>query len=176
MEKKERRWLLAWPLVAIVLMGGTLVSAEPETVMKVQVKGLACPFCAYGLEKRLKETGAEKVNIHVDKGMAEIAFPERHPMKLEQLREAVKKGGFTPGFIEIQTVGVLVQKEGRWIFELAGSREVFLVKEDDILAGMKKAIPPGVAVQIVAKSEDIQEKGHGEHPPTLKILSYQRAQ
>lgn len=79
--------------------------AKGTKVVKIQVKGLTCPLCAYGLEKRLKETGAKKVKIYIDKGLAQLTYSQKQPLDVSKLREAVRKGGFTPGSIEVEGIG-----------------------------------------------------------------------
>lgn len=143
-------------------------------LIKIEIKGLACPFCAYGLEKRIKETGAENVKIYVDKGLAQISYAEMKSLDFNQLKEAVKKGGFTSGAIEINAKGVLNKKYGRWVFEFDGSKDLFLVKIDEASEKMIKEVEEGTTLRISATVETVIEQGHGEHPAILKILSYEK--
>lgn len=158
--------------IALALFGTRSWAMQPATTVTIQVKGLACPFCAYGLEKRLKETGASKVKIFVDEGKTEVSYPVNASLNVAGLRAAVKNGGFTPGAIEIETIGSLDEKEGRWVFRAAGSGDIFLIKSDETLERMVKAVKKRTAIRIAARIEDVQEERHGEHPPTFKILSY----
>ncbi len=73
-----------------------------QKVIVVKVDGLSCPFCAYGLEKKLKNMeGVEKVQIRIDRGSAIITLKEGQRVDLEKVREAVRDAGFTPRKIEI---------------------------------------------------------------------------
>lgn len=163
------------PLLVLLGSPALLGAAGPSytRLVRVEVKGLACPFCAYGLEKRLKETGAEKVKIYVDKGLAEAVYPEKRSLDVDGLKEAVKKGGFTPGAIQVQARGSISEKDGRWVFELAGSGETFLLKEDENLKELLEANKPGSLIRLSAKVEEVREEGHGEHPPLLAVLSHE---
>lgn len=163
------------PLAILLGSAGLLGAAGPSDsrLVKIEVKGLACPFCAYGLEKRLKETGAEKVKIYVDRGLAEAVYPEKRPLDVDGLKEAVKKGGFTPGAIEVRARGLLSEKEGRWVFELAGSGEIFLLKEDESLKELLTQNRKGSLILLSAKVEQARAKGHGEHPLLLVVLSHE---
>jgi len=62
----------------------------------IAVDGLSCPFCAYGLEKNLKQVkGIESVNIDMKTGKATVVLkPDAH-VGDAALKEAVKKAGFT---------------------------------------------------------------------------------
>ena len=67
----------------------------------VQVDGLSCPFCSYGLEKKLKNLdGVEKVEIHMRQGKAEMKVRPRVTISDESIKQAVEEAGFTPGTIE----------------------------------------------------------------------------
>jgi len=70
------------------------------TYVKVEVKGLACPFCAYGLEKKLKDLdGVESIKIDVEEGLVYLTvFKSKKPLK-EKLEKIVTDAGFTPSSI-----------------------------------------------------------------------------
>lgn len=62
------------------------------------VDGLACPFCAYGIEKRLSAIeGVEKVEIDIAKGRAVVTLREGATLSEAAARQAVKEAGFTLG-------------------------------------------------------------------------------
>jgi len=62
----------------------------------IQVDGLSCPFCAYGLEKHLKKiNGVKGVKINMKSGKAIVALKSGAQVDDAALSEAVKKAGFT---------------------------------------------------------------------------------
>jgi mercuric ion binding protein len=62
----------------------------------VEVDGLACPFCAYGLEKKLKKIdGVEALEVQIDDGQVKIKLKENAQVSEEDIREAVADAGFT---------------------------------------------------------------------------------
>ena len=68
--------------------------AEESTTTVIQVDGLSCPFCTYGLEKQLKKVaGVESVSIDMKEGKATIMM--QHRVDDSVLRQAVEKAGFT---------------------------------------------------------------------------------
>lgn len=70
-----------------VLAGATVV---------LRVDGMVCPFCAYGLEKRLREIAAvDSVLVRLSDGMVQIREKEGHQASESILRETVTKAGFT---------------------------------------------------------------------------------
>ena len=69
--------------------------------IKIEVKGLACPYCAYGMEKELKKvSGVNEVEIELKKGLAYISTPVAQQPTKEALAKIIKDAGFTAGVIE----------------------------------------------------------------------------
>lgn len=96
---------LALAAALAVLLTGTSPSLAtdgkaPAREAVVQVKGLACPFCVYGLEKRLKKLpGVQRVGVELGKGEADIAFAPESAVTDAEIQKAVRDAGFTPGAI-----------------------------------------------------------------------------
>lgn len=66
---------------------------DPDIV--IEVDGLACPFCAYGIEKKLKKiAGVEKLAVHLEAGKVEIKLKEGARVSEERLKEAIADAGF----------------------------------------------------------------------------------
>ena len=62
----------------------------------VTVDGLACPFCAYGLEKKLKKLdGVEALNVDMDEAEVRMTFKEGMVVSEERINKAVADAGFT---------------------------------------------------------------------------------
>lgn len=67
----------------------------------VYVDGLACPFCAYGLEKKLKNLDAiQTMEVQLEKGRVLLTFKENRMLTKDEIQQAVKKAGFTARKIE----------------------------------------------------------------------------
>ncbi|MDP2060901.1 MAG: heavy-metal-associated domain-containing protein [Flavobacteriaceae bacterium] len=69
---------------------------ENRTYVKLEVDGLTCPFCIYGLEKRLKEIPKiADIYIDLDGGFATFNVPSDAQPTEDEVRKLVKKAGFT---------------------------------------------------------------------------------
>ena len=80
-----------------------LVPSEVLTGANVmlRVDGMVCPFCAYGLEKRLEEVPSiDAVLIRVSDGLVQIRTKVDQELSDKALKEAVEKSGFTLREIE----------------------------------------------------------------------------
>jgi copper chaperone CopZ len=69
--------------------------------VEVRVNGMACPFCAYGIEKKLRALpGARNVKVDLEGGRATFEAPAGAVTE-QQIRQAIKEAGFTPGAINV---------------------------------------------------------------------------
>jgi periplasmic mercuric ion binding protein len=103
---------LAWAAIAAAVMldGRTAGRADEPAAqatkstdrVEVQVNGMACPFCAYGIEKKLRAIpGARDVKVDLDAGRATFEAPSEAVTE-QQVKQAIKDAGFSPGKIEIK--------------------------------------------------------------------------
>jgi copper chaperone CopZ len=75
-----------------------------QTQYQLQVDGLACPFCAYGIEKELTKTdGVETIDIDINAGTVTVTMAEGAVMTKTLADRIVKDAGFTlSGFEKIE--------------------------------------------------------------------------
>lgn len=75
----------------------------PVDKITVQVDGLGCPFCAYGLEKKMQEMeGVKKFEIQMESGLTSFTYPAEKMLTLEAVKEQVDKAGYTPMDLKIE--------------------------------------------------------------------------
>ena len=80
--------------------------AQTQTKYIIQVNGLTCPFCAYGLEKKLKKVkGVESVSIDLEKDEAVVLTRAGETVEEESLRKAVRSAGFSIASLKKSGVG-----------------------------------------------------------------------
>jgi mercuric ion binding protein len=85
-------------LLTLGLVGPSHGQSSKADGQKVtlRVDGLACPFCAYGLEKKLKKIdGVEKLDIKIDDGLVLMTFKTGAKVDREVIAKRVKEAGFT---------------------------------------------------------------------------------
>lgn len=94
-EMQANRFKLLVPAVLIVL--ATAGTAQPETDRyMIHVDGLACPFCAYGIEKRLRKVeGVTEIQVDIAESVVRVTLQEGRTLTEEQARQAVREAGFT---------------------------------------------------------------------------------
>lgn len=137
--------------------------------LKVKLDGLACPFCAYGLERKLKDyKGIQNLKILVDEGLATFQYPYGKIPDVIDLRQRVKKGGFTPREISINVHGSIKKINNVFFLFMDGLASSFA------LYGKTKGIQEGMTIQVMGILTDVKEKGHAEHPLRIKVESWQK--
>ncbi len=71
----------------------------PDSVQQiiVRVDGASCPFCAFGLEKRLGHLeGVADVRLEMKAGKVIVTLQKGATVSEQALRQAVEEAGFTP--------------------------------------------------------------------------------
>ncbi len=82
-------------LLTLSLLLSFGASAAP-TQYELRVDGLACPFCAYGIEKKfIKTEGVKSVDIDLQNGLVIVKTGEGKTFKEDKLKEIINDAGFT---------------------------------------------------------------------------------
>ncbi len=104
--QKDRPTILGALLVLLVVFSGTKAFSAPGKRVTVQVDGMACPFCTYNVEKRIKTLDAVPASPNyeasVEKGQVSFDWKSDVPVDRSAIREQVRKAGFTPGTIDVK--------------------------------------------------------------------------
>ncbi len=94
------RVLRATAFALSVFLSPVIAFAAPAQY-QLRVDGLACPFCAYGIEKELKRTdGVESIRIDINAGTVTVTMAEGATMTETQASRIVEDAGFTLGGFE----------------------------------------------------------------------------
>ena len=73
----------------------TGVNVEQPRQIEVTILGMACPFCAYGVEQKLKRLdGVEELEVVLATGIATLRLDEEADISNEVLQKTVKDAGF----------------------------------------------------------------------------------
>ncbi len=100
-EKQMRVLNLLIMTAALLIWPVAFAEAEQSPSAVIKVDGLSCPFCAYGLEKKLKQVnGVTKVEVEIKTGKVIVTLKPDLKVTDEALKKAVEKAGFTPRAIE----------------------------------------------------------------------------
>ncbi len=89
-------------LIAFMLGSAGAVAAERE------VQGLACPFCAWGMEKKLKSLPGvvpETIDIRLNEGRVTFRADTDATITEDRLGELIRDAGFTLRTYHVRPVG-----------------------------------------------------------------------
>ena len=81
-------------LIMVFAINGIALAAGTQYIMRVD--GLACPYCAYGIEKKLKKIdGVKKIDVDLNKGLVIVNVAEGVVLSEEKMKKLFKDAGFT---------------------------------------------------------------------------------
>ena len=101
-----------------------LVSAD------LRVNGLSCPFCAFGIEKKLLDVdGVQGVEVFLDDGRIALSFEPDSAATVSDLEEAVEKAGFELAGLKLTVRGRLLDGEQGRALLVASSQMRFRLVE-----------------------------------------------
>ena len=117
------------------------IRVERVDRVMVEVKGVACSFCAYGTEKNLarlkfvndaeEEFGGDGVLLNVKDSRAELALRKKEKLNFDEIAQAITKGGYTFVAAHVKLIGTLVREEDeRFLVNLENGQR-FLLRAAD---------------------------------------------
>lgn len=126
-----RRFMIRSGLILIFVFGAFQISQAQIDSLTVVVEGMSCPFCAYGVEKRLKKVdGVKSVEIDMKDGTATLTAKEGQSINISQVPTAIKKTGFTLGTIKVSAVGKILWDERQgFTLQVGGFEQGFLISD-----------------------------------------------
>ena len=83
--------------IMIAVLSPTIATAgEAKSVYTLQADGLACPFCAYGIEKQLSRIdGVESISTDIKSGTVIVTVQAGIVLDEAEAKQAVEDAGFT---------------------------------------------------------------------------------
>ena len=97
--------------------------ARADYRVTISVEGLACPFCTYGIEKRLKKLDfVRDIKSSLKDGKVTFRVTEGRTPDLDKVKAAVKRAGFTARDIQLTAIGTLKFKDKKIWLTLRGSK------------------------------------------------------
>jgi copper chaperone CopZ len=113
-----------------------------------------------------KVDGVQDVKVSLNEGSAEVKLKDGNKVTVDQVRELIRKNGFTPKQSEVKVLGKVIERDGKPALDVTGLDLVYLLEGDaSKLKGMigkevlvtgqlpeatDKIIPPGVVVKEVS--------------------------
>ena len=108
-----------------------------QVIMKID--GMEWHLWALGTQDSLSRLeDVERAEVSLEKELGFITLKKEKPLRPEMLRKAVEDEGFTPKWIDLQVVGKITEQNGKWIFQVDGVDQRFILQENKLLEKLKK--------------------------------------
>ncbi len=104
----QKQAIAAALLMALAALSPAVAAVEE---VSVRIDGLACPFCAYNIEKRVKTLDGVKrdarIVTSVENGTATFPWKPGVAFDPEAVRKEIRQAGFTPREISVTVTGAV---------------------------------------------------------------------
>jgi copper chaperone len=98
MQQQTRGEIVKKRIVLMMIVGliGSASALADGTQYQMRVDGLACPYCAYGVEKNLKKIdGVEKIEVDLNNGLVTVDVASGVTLTDAQMAKLFTDAGFT---------------------------------------------------------------------------------
>ncbi len=151
-----REWITGagGALFLVLLFAGAARASQ----FTLRVDGLACPFCAYGVEKKLLAVpGVAGIDVLINEGKIILKFSEGADLDVPALHAAVDKAGFTLRGLLVRDAGGTLSRDAgnELLLTCSDPRATFRLKVD-----AEDAIPtidPGTGARQVLASGSVRD-------------------
>ncbi len=83
-------------LIFILIVSFSFSVLASGSRYSMRVDGLACPYCAYGIEKKLKKiSGISNIKVNLEKGLVTVDASDGTTLSEQQMKTLFKDAGFT---------------------------------------------------------------------------------
>ncbi len=116
-------------LLFLVIISIPLASAEILSIT-ISVDGLACPFCAYGVEKKLKRVkGVGSIDIKMQKGTVTMTAKQGQSIDFAEVPGAIKDAGFSMRWMKLTASGTIMEEGSSLFLRYEGPGEQLALKD-----------------------------------------------
>lgn len=143
-------------IVALWFLLAALPGRAEISQVSLSVEGLGCPFCVYGLEKKLKKVGGvQTVHVELKSGLVVMTLQEGNPPEISRFEDAVKKAGFTPGKLQVTAIGKVLAAGDKMHLQLRDSGIRYILYDKDVSGGDGLAKETRERLRVFAESGTI---------------------
>jgi copper chaperone CopZ len=120
-----------------------------------------------------KIEGVDTVKVSLNQGLAEITFKPGNRATLEQVREIVRRNGFTPKAADIRVAGTIVRHAGKPALAVTGTDIVYRLAEHPDAKGRVTELNRSAGDQAVVVAGQVPESTPGtEGPLALQVREF----
>ena len=178
LNRQQRRFRLSWPLVLVLSLSVLAQPVLAKQILKgveasenrvfIRTDGLACYFCAYGLERFFKKTGRiAAFDMNMKEGIVTAVFVRGEPLvPPETLSRFVHDAGFAPRWIDAELVGPLeIDADGSAVLRVRETDERIPLESTAPLSEFLEGEWAGADVRVLGRTRE-DEGSHWRLAPT----------
>ena len=80
----------------------SLSAGQTGKIVEMDIKGMSCPFCAYGLKSTISELdGVKSCVIDLETNKARIEMKDGLAADIEKIEKIIVDSGFIPGDVQV---------------------------------------------------------------------------
>ncbi len=124
--------LAIW-IAALGLWAGTPSLSHAQLLRAdLSVNGLTCPFCAFGIEKKLRAVdGVLEVDVLLDEGEVRLTLATGNTATIGAFERAVERAGFEISGLRVEVQGSVARREGDAFLEADNALRFRLLEADN---------------------------------------------
>ncbi|MEW6682536.1 MAG: hypothetical protein AB1451_06385 [Nitrospirota bacterium] len=147
-------WLIAAAADAKVISPS---DEQGENRISIRADGLACYFCAYGMERFFKQSGRIAwYDMKMAEGIVEVGFIKGKPiLDVRTLKQYVHDAGFSPREIKAKLVGRLTPTDEGYRFRVTETDQTFPVETNAVVRAARELVDQEVTV--IARVQEVQD-------------------
>ncbi len=126
-------WIAMW-LAALGLWIATPTLSHAQLLeADLRVNGMTCPFCAFGIEKKLRAVeGVEEVEVLLDEGEIRLTLATGNSCTVGAFEKAVDQAGFELAGLSLAVRGIVTNQSGEPVLEASEAVRFRLLEKTNV--------------------------------------------
>jgi copper chaperone CopZ len=129
--------------------------------------------CAHAVGVFMKRIdGVESVDVSLKEGAATIALRPGNHVTVDEIRDAIRKNGFTPKGADVTVAGKVIERNGKPALAVGGSDLVYLLAEGADAKGKLAELRKWSGKDVVVTGHLPESTGQRGEPQTLELRGF----
>ena len=116
--------------------------------------------------------GVESVDVSLKEGAASVKFKPGNHVTVDEVREAIRKNGFTPKAADVTIAGKVVERNGKPALAVSGSDLVYQLAESPDAKGKTSELKKQTGKDVIVKGHLAEPSGQTTGPQALELRDF----
>jgi copper chaperone CopZ len=116
--------------------------------------------------------GVESVDVSLKEGAATVKLKPGNHVTVDEVRDAIRKNGFTPKDADVTIAGKVVERNGKPALAVSGSDLVYLLGQSSEAKGKAEELQKQIGRDVIVKGHLPESSGKVSEPQTLEVRGY----